>query len=132
MLMSGSSFLLDTNIVIDFFGNDQKIRSEMERLAIVSIPLIVLAELYAGAFSSNRQEKNIRQINEFVKDCKIILPDEETAFVFGKIRADLKLKGKPIPENDIWIAAIAIQHNLTLISRDKHFSEVKKLEVLSW
>ena len=58
--------------------------------------------------------------------------DNETALIYGKIKADLRRKGTPIPENDIWIAASAIQHRLKLSTRDKHFLEIAGLKTLAW
>jgi tRNA(fMet)-specific endonuclease VapC len=58
--------------------------------------------------------------------------DENTATLYGSIKAALRKKGKPIPENDIWIAAIVQQHDLILITRDKHFSEIDNLNTGLW
>ena len=58
--------------------------------------------------------------------------DELTTLAYGTIKAALRKKGKPIPENDIWIAAIASQHNLTIVTRDKHFKEVDGLKIKKW
>ncbi|HID51436.1 MAG TPA: type II toxin-antitoxin system VapC family toxin [Anaerolineae bacterium] len=58
--------------------------------------------------------------------------DIGTAHVYGKVKDNLRKKGRPIPENDVWIAALAIEHNLTLATRDAHFAEIEKLETEAW
>ncbi len=62
----------------------------------------------------------------------VLLCDVETARYYGDIKNQLRLKGRPLPENDIWIAAVALQHNLTLVTRDAHFQEIENLQVVGW
>ena len=77
-------------------------------------------------------EENISKISSFSNTVSIIKCDTSTSKHYGKIKAELKKKGKPIPENDIWIAALATQHNSTLVTRDKHFKNIDGLQVVSW
>lgn len=129
--MSGK-YLLDTNIVIALFANDSAVVSEIAKAQDISIPATVIGELFYGANKSGRPQDNSQRIDEFVSDNVIIHCDGETARFYGKIKNDLRKKGHPIPENDIWIAAAAFQHNLTLISRDKHFAEIDGLSLARW
>jgi tRNA(fMet)-specific endonuclease VapC len=92
----------------------------------------VLGELYFGARKSSRVAANLARIHTFKNRTTVLVCDEDTADEFGKIRELLQRKGKPIPENDIWIAAIAMQHGLTLVTRDEHFREVDGLTVERW
>ncbi len=62
----------------------------------------------------------------------MLVPGVDTALNYGQIKNELRSKGKPIPENDVWIAALAIQHGLTLLSRDPHFQNVSNLVVEAW
>jgi tRNA(fMet)-specific endonuclease VapC len=62
----------------------------------------------------------------------VLYIDEETTFSYGAIKTALRKKGKPIPENDIWIAAIVLRHNLTVVTRDKHFKEIDGLVIKHW
>ncbi len=62
----------------------------------------------------------------------ILSCDAGTAFYYGRVKEELREKGKPIPENDIWVAAIALQYDLTLITRDEHFKEIAELSIESW
>lgn len=100
--------------------------------AAVFVPSIVVGELLFGAYNSNRQPSDLLRIRAFVRAYNLLLPDEGVADWYGQIRAALRRKGRPIPENDIWIAAIARHHALTLVSRDGHFTAVDGLTVVAW
>ena len=99
---------------------------------MVLVSSVVLGELYYGAQKSSRLDKNLRQINRFMTTAAVLETDAETAYEYGLLRNELRIKGRPIPENDIWIAAAARQHNLTLVSRDRHFAEVENLHWEQW
>ena len=71
-------------------------------------------------------------MNEFAESCSVLICDTETSRQYGEIKNLLRAKGRPIPENDIWIAAIAKQHKLTLVSRDDHFKEIEDFLTLTW
>jgi tRNA(fMet)-specific endonuclease VapC len=96
------------------------------------LPQAALAELYAGAFRSSNADGNVRQIKRFLDAVDVLLPDESTPEIYGRISAQLASAGKPIPQNDIWIAAIAMQTGLPLATTDQHFRHVAGLTVLSW
>jgi len=124
--------LLDTNIIIGIFANDLSVINSLAKANEVFVPSIALGELYYGAQKSNHIGKNIDRINEFADSSSVLSCDTETSRQYGKIKNTLRLKGRPIPENDIWIAAIAEQHKLTLISRDEHFKEIDGLLIMRW
>lgn len=125
--MNGS--ILDTNIIIDFFRNKQNVVDKILVLNNIYVPITVVGELYYGAYLSKKTEIHIDKINVFLKKVNILQIDEDTAKVYGETKLKLKLRGKPIPENDIWIASITIQHNLELLSNDKHFKYIEDLKV---
>jgi len=125
-------YLLDTNIVIALFANEAVIIDHLKDANEVFIPSIVIGELYYGARKSSRVKENLARIDEFAEDNVILNCDLETARSYSQVKFKLKEKGRPIPENDIWIAALALQHRLTLVSRDKHFSEVDGLTIEVW
>ena len=129
--MSGS-VLLDTNIVIALFAGDPAIIKKLSETEEVFVPSIVLGELYFGAQNAARAEKNIARIGAFAESNTILRCDGETAKHYGFIKYQLKVSGTPIPENDIWISAIALQFGLILISRDKHFGAVEGLRLEQW
>lgn len=129
--MSGN-FILDTNIVIDLFAEDSLVKEKLKKADEIFLSSIVLGELYYGALSSSRKEENISRIENFAAESVILSINASTAIVYGKIKSNLRLKGTPIPENDIWLAAITGQYNLTLATRDKHFKKVKGINVVFW
>jgi tRNA(fMet)-specific endonuclease VapC len=129
--MSGR-FLLDTNIIIALFANDPLVQENLERAEEVFVSSITIGELYYGAYFSNRIADNIARIQEFASRNTILVCDLITSQCYGQIKNRLKVKGRPLPENDIWIAAIAQQYQLTLVSRDKHFREIDNLSVETW
>jgi tRNA(fMet)-specific endonuclease VapC len=130
--MTGNSILLDTNIVIQLFKGNPSVTTSFETYSSINIPFAVLGELYLGAYRSSNPKKHIHQVNDFLSDCNILIADDETANNYALIKTELLNKGKPIPENDIWIAAVAKQYNLTLITRDKHFKEIAAIKIENW
>lgn len=129
--MSGRC-LLDTNIVIALFANEAAVKDNLAKVDEVFIPSVVIGELCYGAHKSARAKENLSRIDDFASSGLVLECDTETARVYGESKNNLRLKGRPLPENDIWIAAIAVQHELTLISRDAHFSEIENLKVETW
>jgi len=125
-------FLLDTNIVIALFAADTAVQQHLTETNEVFVPSIVIGELYYGAHKSARVMENLARIDEFVASNTVLSCDTETAQQYGDIKNKLRAKGRPIPENDIWIAAIVTQYQLTLVTRDRHFHEVDGLRVEEW
>jgi len=131
--MSGEQFLLDTNIVVPFLNGDKTIIKKIKSLTVVQLPFIVPGELYYGAHKSSKITQNLNNIEEFIKGyCTIYYPSEQTLGVYGKLKQSLSKQGTPIPENDIWIAAIAQEYDLKLVTRDNHFSHIDKLNTVVW
>ena len=98
----------------------------------VYICTIVLGELCFGAFKSVRTADNLVRIEQFTAQYDLLDVDKTTARHYGQIKLGLQRKGRPIPENDIWIASIAIQYNLPLVTRDAHFGAVDGLTTETW
>ena len=130
MKMSGN-FLWDTNIAIAFYDQDPHILKRVAE-AKIYVPSIVIGELWFGAEKSQKKASNQRQVAALIDEVSILPATETTAKHYGVIKNELKQQGRPIPENDIWIAAIAQEYALTLVTRDKHFSHVKGLKVEAW
>jgi len=126
------SYLLDTNAAIAALNGDSAVLKLVDEAETVYVPSIVLGELYYGAEKSGRVEANIQHIDEFANRRLVLNCDRETARWYGRIEFALRSKGQPIRQNDTWIAAIARQHNLTLLTRDAHFNEVDGLSVQAW
>ncbi len=127
-------YLLDTNIVIAVFRQEGAILARLDNAAPGSlfVPIIVLGELRFGALKSVMVEENLRRIEGFTAESNVLVCDEEAARLYGEIKDDLRRKGRPIPENDIWIAATALRHELALVTRDSHFEHVAELRVEQW
>jgi len=96
----------------------------------VYVNSIVVGELYYGAYASLNPQKHIDQIQSFLNNCISIQIDVNTSVIYGQLKSSLKRKGTPIPENDIWIAASSVEHNIPLFTTDKHF-ELMKLDLIS-
>ncbi len=129
--MSGR-FLPDTNIVIALFAGESKVLEHLKTAKEIFLPGTVSGELYFGAYKSGRVRKNIEKIDEFALINSVLACDNDTAKMYGVIKNVLYAKGKPIPENDIWIAAIAKQYELTLVTQDAHFNNVDDLVIENW
>lgn len=131
MLMSGR-YLLDTNIIIALLADELTVKENLADVGEVFIPSIVIGELCYGAYRSSRVQENLKRIEELASSTVVLSCDMDTARQYGMIKNGLRMRGRPIPENDIWIASIALQHGLILISRDVHFDEVEGLQRISW
>ncbi len=131
---SSRRYLLDTNAVIGVIEEDPEALEIIDtaRSEPLLISVTVLGELYFGARKSTRVEENTHRMETFALDAIVLPCDEDTARLYGEIKDALRRKGRPIPENDIWIAAVALQHDLVLASRDSHFEHVEGLRLERW
>jgi len=125
-------YLLDTNAAIAVLENDPAFEAKFSEGQQASVAVIVLGELYAGAEKSAKVDANLKRVAEFESRRSIIPCDAQTARQYARIAQELRRKGRPIPQNDIWIAALAMQHGLTLVTRDAHFSNIDGLLLQSW
>ena len=130
--MIGNKYLLDTNIIIAWLRGETAIANKIEKAEEVHIPIIVVGELYYGATFSTHVQKNIKEIKKVTSNYNVLLIDEETAINYGNIKTALRKIGKPIPENDIWIAAIARQYELIVVTRDNHFKKINSISLQNW
>ena len=96
------------------------------------MPLFVLGELLAGFMAGTQSRKNREELAQFMASPRVSLlnPDERTARHYGEIFAALRAAGTPVPTNDLWIAALARQHRLSLLTVDAHFSAIPGLTVM--
>ncbi|HYL04797.1 MAG TPA: type II toxin-antitoxin system VapC family toxin [Thermoanaerobaculia bacterium] len=137
MAASGSTqksgrYLLDTNIVTALFKQDAAIHAGLAAAEEVLLPSTVLGELYYGAARSARRQENVERLEEFAATCTVLATDGQTARVYGRIKDELRSRGRPIPDNDLWIAASARQHGLVLVTRDHHFKQVDGIQTEAW
>jgi tRNA(fMet)-specific endonuclease VapC len=124
--------LLDTNIVIAHLDQDESVNEHISHTTEVFVSAVVVGELSYGTMKSQRKKSNIARLMAFLRKATTLACDATTAHIYGEIKNELRLLGKPIPDNDIWIAANVRQYGLTLASRDDHFSHVPNLKVEKW
>ncbi len=125
-------YLLDTNIVIALFAGEEAVKERLGGSGEFLVSSVVLGELYYGANKSQRVADNTARIDEFAARSIVVGCNTDTAKRYGEVKDRLRRKGHPIPENDIWIAAQALENELTLVARDAHFVEVDGLSLETW
>jgi tRNA(fMet)-specific endonuclease VapC len=120
---------LDTNRLTDLFQGDAELADRLGECDEVWIPLIVLAEIKAGFYGGSQQHRNEILLQSFLAKptVGILLPARETAEHYARLFVQLKRAGTPIPDNDLWISALVLEHDLSLITRDRHFESVPQL-----
>ena len=123
--------LVDTNRLTDFFRGDRALGELMERADQVWIPFVVLAELRAGFLGGSRSTANQERLSAFLRKpgIGVLFADNRTTQVWAALLTQLRKLGRPIPSNDLWIAALAVQHEMTLLTRDRHFGEIPQLDL---
>lgn len=121
--------LIDTNAYAAFKQDDTTAVNVIRTSAYIGINIVVLGELYSGFKGGSREARNKKELIQFLDSPRVdtILMDEETAEFYAKIHWDLKKKGKPIPSNDIWVAASAMRYGLALFTYDEHFKSIDGL-----
>ena len=120
---------LDTNRLTDLFQGDAALAERLGLCDEVWIPLVVLAEIKAGFLGGTERHRNEILLRKLLSKTtvEVLLPDRETAEHYARLFVQLKRAGTPVPDNDLWIAALALQHDLLLITRDKHFENIPQL-----
>lgn len=123
--------LLDTNIYSAFKRNNPNVVTSFKYLDYIGMDVTVLAELTAGFKNGTREPKNRKDLEAFLNTPRVHLlgHDAVTAEFYAQIHLNLKKNGTPIPTNDIWISAVAMQNGLAVFTRDRHFSKVDGLVV---
>ncbi len=121
--------IIDTNRYRDFCEGESTAVDIVQRARTLSLPFVVLAELRAGFLCGTLARRNEQSLVRFLNSerVRLLFPDENTTHHFARLFAQLRLQGTPIPIHDIWIAALAIQHDLLLFSRDAHFDVLPQL-----
>jgi predicted nucleic acid-binding protein len=117
---------LDTNRYSDMARGDAEVVARVLGAEEVYVPVIVLGELRAGFRRGTREAANEAALAAFLARpfVHVLAVDQATTVFYGGLEADLRVRGAPIPTNDVWIAALTLQHGLTLYSRDPHFDHL--------
>jgi tRNA(fMet)-specific endonuclease VapC len=126
-----SAVALDTNVYSGFMRGLPGAVAALRAASEIHVPLIVLGGLLAGFAAGTRSGKNREELAQFMASPRVsvLKPDERTARHYADIFAALRARGAPIPTNDLWIAALARQHRLSLVTFDSHFGAVPELAV---
>ena len=124
--------ILDTNGLSALADGDPKLAPVLQRADEIAIPAIVLGEYKYGIRQSRSRTRYERWLAEVVASCRVLAVDEGTTEHYADVRHSLRRKGRRIPGNDVWIAALALQHAMPLVSRDRHFDFVPGLKRVGW
>ena len=124
--------ILDTNALSAYADADPDILEPVRQAQAISIPTIVLGEYRLGIQQSRHRVDYENWLEELVLKATVLPVDAETTRCYASVGSELKKLGKPIPTNDMWIAALCRQHRLPLLSKDHHFDAVVGLQRLSW
>jgi len=124
--------ILDTNAVSALFAGDPGLGKVLATHTRHHLPVVVIGEYRYGLLGS-RHRRHLEELLEMlVRESIVLLVDPATAEAYARVRRELRRKGRPIPENDVWIAALARQHGEPVVSRDEHFDEVPDLRRVAW
>jgi tRNA(fMet)-specific endonuclease VapC len=125
-----NTIALDTNIAVDVLNGKGETIGLLQGYEVLCLPVTVCGELLFGAINSANRAKNENKYRTFIESCVILDSNSLVAEEYAEVRLSLKQKGRPIPENDIWIAAACIVNGIPLMSRDKHFNNIEKLQLI--
>ena len=126
-------YVLDTNVAVPLLDGDRSVKHQLETTPLeVGLPCIVVGELRYGATYSARVASNLMRIDELLTDLVVVDCTVETAAIYARLKAGLRRTGRIIPDNDIWIAAIALEHDAALVTRDAHFDAITELPTVRW
>ena len=120
---------LDTNRYVDFCRGDTEALERMREADRIYIPFVTLAELRAGFLCGTKSRQNEAVLTRFLNSSRVrvLYADEQTTHHYGRLFLQLRQQATPIPTNDLWIAALVIQHDLVLFSRDQHFEVLPQI-----
>lgn len=129
--VNGSSVALDTSVAIDVLaGRAESLTAQAITEFLLPVP--VIGELRYGALNSRKPDENLAEVERLVARCRVMDITLATAAVYARLRLQLKTKGKPIPENDLWIAASCLEHDVKLAAVDGHFDAIDDLQRFVW
>jgi len=125
-------YLLDTSIAVPILNGTLDLAPRRSTPVEVYVNAIVVGELCFGAEKSDRVAANLDAVARLLAACPTIPCGEATGRCYARLRRQLRQRGKPIPENDLWIAATAVEHGLVLVTRDEHFAAIEGLATEAW
>lgn len=124
--------IVDTNALSAIAEAEPGAVAVFKEAESIAIPVIVLGEYFFGIAQSRRRLEHEAWIAHVLRTFLVLEINVETAARYAEVRLELKRAGKPIPQNDMWIAALCREHAMPVLSRDRHFESVKGLERIGW
>jgi predicted nucleic acid-binding protein len=124
--------ILDTNAVSALADGDPQLLAAAAAVTRFSLPVVVLGEFGFGIAGSRHRVRYAEWLRKLMRVSRVLLVDAETAAHYATVREELRDKGRPIPSNDVWIAALALQHHCPVLTRDEHFDLVDGVERRAW
>ncbi len=124
--------ILDTNALSAVADNEPAAALLFRRAATIELPVITLGEYRFGLADSRHREEYEEWLDALVVAARVLPVDATTSEYYAEIRSELRRAGRPIPSNDLWIAALSRQHRLALMTQDRHFDAVRGLERIEW
>ena len=124
--------ILDTNGLSAFFDGIESVVSLIAEADAIHLPVIVIGEYRYGLRSSRLRKQRESELIEFAECCTVLPILEPTTLAYAGVKHGLKRAGTPIPENDIWIAALSVEHGLPLLTADRHFDAVPQVKRITW
>jgi tRNA(fMet)-specific endonuclease VapC len=124
--------ILDTNALSAFFEGIPSVAALLAKADQVAMPVMVMGEYRFGLRGSRLRRELEAKLDAFARTVEVLPVRETTTFYYADIRHELKKAGTPIPENDVWIAALAKERALPVLSQDAHFDLVKGIKRVAW
>lgn len=123
---------LDTNRYTDLAKGDRVLADRLERAEAVFVPFVVVAELRSGFALGTRARGNESTLAKFLRRpaVAVLWPDDQTLHHYAAVFRQLRSQGTPIPTHGLWIAALCLQHDLALVTREANFADIPQLELL--
>lgn len=121
--------IIDTNFYVAFKRNDTEAVKLLKCVDYIGINAVILGELFAGFRCGNKERQNRAELEQFLDSARVytLVLDDETPEFYAQVFSELRQKGRPIPSNDLWLAASALQHGLALATYDDHFNNISGL-----
>jgi tRNA(fMet)-specific endonuclease VapC len=124
--------IIDTNALSAFFDGEKGVLTHLGEADGIYLPVIVMGEYRFGLRGSRQRASREPVLETFSRNCTVLPVLESTAIHYANIHNQLRQAGTPIPENDIWIAALAVEHHLPVLSGDAHFDKVSGITRIDW
>ena len=121
--------IIDTNFYVAFKRNDAEAVNLLQRADYIGVNTVILGELLAGFRCGNRERENRLELDQFLDSARvyIVVVDDQTSEFYAQVFSELRRIGRPIPSNDLWLAASALQHGLALATYDDHFKYISSV-----